>query len=50
MIRRTLSRLAQRLLVGQRREFVLGDLDEGYERLAATRGASVATVWFVAMM
>ena len=50
MIPRTLSRLAQRLLVGPHREFVLGDLDEGYERLAATRGAIVATVWFVAMM
>lgn len=49
MIRRALDRLGEALLRGPHREFVLGDLEEGYERVASARGRLAATAWYIAM-
>ena len=50
MIGRALHRVAEVLLRGPHREFVPGDLDDGYERLRESKSSIVAIVWFLAML
>ncbi len=50
MMRRALRWLAELMVQGPHREFVLGDLDDDYERLRESKGSIVATVWFLAML
>ena len=42
MMRRALRWLAELLVRGPHREFVLGDLNDGYERLRESKGSIVA--------
>ena len=50
MMRRALRSLAQLMVRGPHREFVLGDLEDGYERLRASKGSIVAIAWFFVML